>query len=149
MLGTQYAEKEKYEERNGAEPFSKQSYTVNTGIPTNCLTFPQPVSQNASFFETVLKCSFLFLCVLRFRWCSLWGQSRISKLTIIEPILSFDMCMLVEGPTCKPRHASVFSTHSDTQAVPAFHCIQMFKGIFFDTVAASVLKRTDTLFTNA
>ena len=29
------------------------------------------------------------------------------------------------------RHAkSVFSMHSDTQAVPAFHCIRMFKGIF-------------------
>ena len=30
------------------------------------------------------------------------------------------------------RHASVFSTNSDTQAVPAmnFHCIRMFKGIF-------------------
>ena len=35
----------------------------------------------------------------------------------------------LEGPTRKRRHASVFSTHSDTQAVPAFHCI-MFKGIF-------------------
>ena len=35
-----------------------------------------------------------------------------------------------EGPTRKPRHASVFGTHSDTQAVPAFHCIRMFKGIF-------------------
>ena len=31
------------------------------------------------------------------------------------------------------RPRSVFSTHSDTQAVPAFHCIRMFKGIFFDT----------------
>ena len=28
----------------------------------------------------------------------------------------------LEGPTRKPRHASVFSMHSDTQAVPAFHC---------------------------
>ena len=37
---------------------------------------------------------------------------------------------LLEGPTRKPRHASVFSTHSDTQAVPAFHCIRMFKDIF-------------------
>ena len=37
---------------------------------------------------------------------------------------------LLEGPTRKPRHASVFSTRSDTQAVPAFHCIPMFKGIF-------------------
>ena len=31
----------------------------------------------------------------------------------------------LEGPTRKPRHASVFSTHSDTQAVPAFHCIRL------------------------
>ena len=36
----------------------------------------------------------------------------------------------LEGPTRRPRHASVFSTHSDTQAVPAFHCIRMFKGKF-------------------
>ena len=36
----------------------------------------------------------------------------------------------LEGPTRKPRHASVFSTHSDTQAVPAFHCIRVFKGTF-------------------
>ena len=36
----------------------------------------------------------------------------------------------LEGPTRKPRHASVFGTHSDTQAVPALHCIRMFKGIF-------------------
>ena len=35
----------------------------------------------------------------------------------------------LEGPTRKPQHASVFSTHSDTRAVPAFHCIRMFKGI--------------------
>ena len=36
----------------------------------------------------------------------------------------------LEGPTRKARQASVFSTHSDTQAVPAFHCVRMFKGIF-------------------
>ena len=29
----------------------------------------------------------------------------------------------LEGPTRKPRHASSFSMHSDTQAVPAFQCI--------------------------
>ena len=37
---------------------------------------------------------------------------------------------ILEGPTRKPQHASVFSTHSDTQAVPAFHsayeCLQAF-----------------------
>ena len=43
--------------------------------------------------------------------------------------------LTLEGPTRKPRHASVFSTRSDTQAVPAFHCMLMFKGIFFDTLA--------------
>ena len=36
----------------------------------------------------------------------------------------------LQGPTRKPRHASVCNTHSDTQAVPAFDCIRMFKGIF-------------------
>ena len=38
------------------------------------------------------------------------------------------LCPL-EGPTRKPRQASVFCTHFDTQAVPEFHCIRMFKGI--------------------
>ena len=37
----------------------------------------------------------------------------------------------LEGPTRKPRHASVFSTHSDTQAVPAFHCIRLCLKAFF------------------
>ena len=31
----------------------------------------------------------------------------------------------LERPTRKPRHARVFSAHSDTQAVPAFHCIRI------------------------
>ena len=35
--------------------------------------------------------------------------------------------LCLEGLIRKPRHASVFSTHSDTQAVPAFHWH------FFDT----------------
>ena len=48
--------------------------------------------------------------------------------------------------TCKLRHASVFSTHSDTQAVPAFHCTQMFKGIFS---TSAFLKCTDMLSTIA
>ena len=39
----------------------------------------------------------------------------------------------LEGPTRKPRHASAFSTHSDTQAVPTFHCTRTFKRHFFDT----------------
>ena len=56
---------------------------------------------------------------------------------------------ILEGPTRKPRHASVLSTHSDTQEVPAFHCKRMFKGIFFDTLLLAFLKRTDTLSTIA
>ena len=52
----------------------------------------------------------------------------------------------LEGPTRKPRHASVFSTHSDTQSGPAFHCIRMFKGIFS---TRAFLKQTDTLSTIA
>ena len=38
-------------------------------------------------------------------------------------------CLSLAGPTRKPRHASVFSTHSDTQPVPAFHCIRLFKNL--------------------
>ena len=50
----------------------------------------------------------------------------------------------LEGPTRKPRHASVFSTHSDMQAVPAvYEC----KKALFSTRAFS--KRTDTLSTIA
>ena len=53
----------------------------------------------------------------------------------------------LEGPTRKLRHATVFSTLSDLQAVPAFHCIRMFfKGIFS---TRAFLKRTDTLSTIA
>ena len=48
----------------------------------------------------------------------------------------------LEEPTRKPRHASVLSTHSDTQAVPAFHCIRMFKGI---SSTRALLEHTDTL----
>ena len=59
---------------------------------------------------------------------------------------SFMGARILEGPTRKPRHASVFSTHSDTQAVPAFHCTRMFKGIFS---TRAFLKRTDTLSTIA
>ena len=32
----------------------------------------------------------------------------------------------IKGLTRRPRHASVFSTHSNKQAVPAFHCIQKY-----------------------
>ena len=53
----------------------------------------------------------------------------------------------LEGLTRKPRHACVFSTHSDTQAVSAFHCTWVFKGSF--CVSVRFFKRTDTLSTNA
>ena len=46
------------------------------------------------------------------------------------PALSKPLGQRSEGPTRKPRHASVFSTHSDMQAVPTFHCIRMYKGTF-------------------
>ena len=52
----------------------------------------------------------------------------------------------LEGPRRKPRRASVFGAHSDTQAAPAFHCIRMFKGIFS---TRAFLKRTDMLSTIA
>ena len=53
---------------------------------------------------------------------------------------------LRRADTRKPRNASVLSTHSDTQAVPAFHCIRMFKGI---SSTRAFKKRTDTLSTIA
>ena len=62
------------------------------------------------------------------------------------PPIMFMFVGFLEGPTRKPRHASVLSTHSDTQAVPALHCIRMFKGIFS---TRAFLKRTDTLSTIA
>ena len=37
---------------------------------------------------------------------------------------------LRRADTQTPTRHSVFSTHSDTQAVPAFHCFRMFEGIF-------------------
>ena len=73
-------------------------------------------------------------------------------------LLGYDAPPLLEGPiknrliiedfvcVLTPRHASVFSTHSDTQAAPAFHCIRMFKAIFS---TRAFLKRTDTLSTIA
>ena len=56
-----------------------------------------------------------------------WGAV---KPKLAEKITTWGSRLALDGPTRKPRHASVLSTHSDTQAVPAFHCIRMFKGIF-------------------
>ena len=55
------------------------------------------------------------------------SESAVRELSGKEPGAGFANPL---GPTRKARHASVFSTHSDTQAVPAFHCIRMFKGTF-------------------
>ena len=51
-------------------------------------------------------------------------------LSVLGNFLAWPPLQSLEGPTRKPRHASVFSTHSDTQAVLAFHCIRICKGIF-------------------
>ena len=78
------------------------------------------------------------------------GHVHLHPFTHYRPSLSrtslHRMAGNLEGPTRKPRHASVFSTHSDTQAVPAFHCIRMFKSIFS---TRAFLKCTDTLSTIA
>ena len=42
--------------------------------------------------------------------------------------------MNLEGPTRKPRHASVVSTHSDTQAVPAFRKILLVSVKFLSAI---------------
>ena len=60
--------------------------------------------------------------------------------------LNYKRAQKATGTTRKTRHASVLSTHSDTQAVPAFHYIRMFKGIFS---TRALIKRTDTLSTIA
>ena len=64
--------------------------------------------------------------------CNLQNSPKQKELHVI--VLMTRAHHNLEGPTRKPRHASVFSTHSDTQAVPAFHAF---------------LKRTDTLSTIA
>ena len=88
--------------------------------------------------------------LVRFSWpesrCTTnWGFGSPLSVFLGKPTEQrvHTICFSLEGPTRKPQHASVFSTHSDTQAVPAFHCIRMLKGTFFDTLA--FLKRTDTL----
>ena len=53
-----------------------------------------------------------------------------SLLTILPSAFPDCVPLILEGPTRKPRHASVFSTHSDTQAVPAFQCIRCLEAFF-------------------
>ena len=55
--------------------------------------------------------------------------SNAAEKSVMDRVLVWDIPGL-EGPTRKPRHASVCSTHSDTQAVPALHCIRMLGGNF-------------------
>ena len=54
----------------------------------------------------------------------LWCLSQI-VVTFFLPSPSSRRPLLVR----KPRHASVLSTHSDTQAVPTSHCARMFKAL--------------------
>ena len=53
--------------------------------------------------------------------------------------------MYLDGATCKPRHARVLNTHSDMHAVPAFHCIHMFKTHFFRTRVFKTRRRAVNL----
>ena len=55
----------------------------------------------------------------------LWLKCRSSWDTLAEPnVFTRAQIGHLLRRARKPRHASVFSTHSDTQAVPAFHCIR-------------------------
>ena len=73
-----------------------------------------------------------------------WNEGTLAKTNSYETALLFPLDL--DGPTRKPRHASVFSMHSDTQVDPPFYCVWMFNGIFS---THGFLKRTDTLSTNA
>ena len=89
----------------------------------NCLSFRNPY-QNPHSLN----------CLPPFHWKSLFSLKSASSHPLPKNRLwssfFYFFAVFLEGPTRKPRHASVFSTHSDTQAVPRFHCIRMFKGIF-------------------
>ena len=52
-------------------------------------------------------------------------ENRVSASTRAWLRASPSLCTSLEGPTRKPRHASVLSTHSDTQVVAAFECIRI------------------------
>ena len=76
-----------------------------------------------------------------------FGQSSVQV-----PLRSLCSISSLEGPRRKPRHASVSSMHSDTQtqAVPAAHCIRMSRDLFFPTTRCLPLherspKTTSTL----
>ena len=84
--------------------------------------------------------------------CMAWVIARyMGQVTLWEVkngvTQSDNACRLRRANTQTPTRYSVFSTHSDTQAVPAFYCIlRMFKGT---CSTRAFLKRTDTLSTIA
>ena len=63
----------------------------------------------------------------------LQGQVAAQHWMSAHLVLTLALTLKLRRAHTRTRHASVFSMHSDTQAVPAFHCIRMFKGHFFDT----------------
>ena len=94
-------------------------------------------SHRNSFATPLIFLSFLFGAKAR------KITQKTGMLYILAEVLKF---LGLDGPTRKPRHASAFSTHSDTQAFPTVHCIRMFKGILS---TRAFLTRTDTLSANA
>ena len=84
-------------------------------------------------------------------FAAFWALSLASPLqpSSFSSLWMRKLCLFVrglEGPTCKPRHAGVLRTHSDTQAVPAFHCLRTFTRAF---ATRRFLKCTYMLSTNA
>ena len=61
--------------------------------------------------------------------------AQIAILSYFSPILRVAVfpILCLEGPTRKPRHASVFSTYSDTQAAPRIPLCTKVLRHFFDT----------------
>ena len=66
------------------------------------------------------------------------GRGGFGSQSAADPLQRPKAVFGLEVPTRKPRHASVFSTHSDTRTVPAFHCIRLCLKAFFRR--ASVFK---------
>ena len=117
-------------------PLSWKTPSPFPGFSMKKKTFPSPKQKKLKISETSTKIS---MSQPSRTWTKLHlpHQRTHCKQTHLPYHLSFRSCAPanLEGPTRKPRHASVFSTHSDTQAAPAFHCRRMFKGMFFDTLA--------------